>query len=215
MIARALLGAAALALGTSAASPSLVPGVNAAKVTYRSDFEGSLWDGEHVTQGGTFSLVRLDERTVRVESSGDGASANARFDGRLLSVDPRASSAIGSAVGYVNQFAAPILAHGAFRQGDSWSARLPVYLGGTAPLEGDAKVTAVAVSGGRVTLQVTASMSGTSTYGSYTTPVDLSLRLAEQFAGGTLVRGDAAVSEVVHAGEEDQTLRWTMSLAAR
>jgi hypothetical protein len=216
MIVRAFFGAAVLALGTGA-GPSLVPGVSAASVTYHSDFEGSLWDGEHVSTGGTFALVRVDARTVRVETAGDGAgeSALAQFDGHSLSLGGNASSALGSAVGYVNQFAAPVSAHGAFRPGDSWTARLPVYLGGTVPLEGDAKVTVVSVDGDRITLQAVASMSGTSSYGSYTTPVDLSVRLAERFDGDTLVRGDAAVTEVVHAGEEDQTLRWTMSLAAR
>ncbi|MGP6156694.1 MAG: hypothetical protein ACLPYS_04110 [Vulcanimicrobiaceae bacterium] len=212
MIGKASLAALALALGTSDATPSLVPDFNASKFTYRSAFEGSLWDGQHVSQGGTFDLVRLDARTVRVEEEG-GESAVARYDGALLSLDRSTSEALGSAVGYVNQFAAPVLAHGSFQPGDSWTARLPVYLGGGAPLEGDAKVTVVSVDGDRVMLQATASLSGTSTYGAYTTPIDLSLRLAERFARGTLVRGDAAVSEVVHAAGQEQTLRWTMSLA--
>jgi hypothetical protein len=207
---------AALSVGAADTDPSLIPHTADAKADYRSTFAGTLWNGQQVSYRGTFTLVRTDEQTIHIAAEGADAELNAaaRLDGRKLSVDSH-SDAIAAAVGFVNQFEAPIASHAGFHPGDSWTARIPVYVGDTSPVEGDAKVTVISSDGDRTMLQATAAIHGVSSYAGYSNPVDVTLRLAEQVGAGRFERGDAAVTEVVHAANQDQTLRWTMSLASQ
>ena len=183
--------------------------------SYKLEFDGSFWDGQRVAFS-RLATVRVGEnKAVHLVSSGKLASDDAAIDGTLTAEGTIDAKNAGNRIGSFNVVAsllnnAPATLH----QGVTWKAAVPIETGANGEV-GYLPVTLNVVSddGGTPIVNGTGSQTLTASYSGYTVPVDVTARFALRLTASGFDRCDFAGTELVKAGSQSQTMRWSWNMA--
>jgi Spy/CpxP family protein refolding chaperone len=201
-----------LAAWAGPASLSLDPPAGSS-AQFHLSFDGHLWNGQHKVYEHEISLTRTSDTQVHAivdkQESGQRAdfSATRNADGVLVPANPEEQFSAYNAIASLANAAPEALA-----PGRAWDTHVVVDLGDSVSVSVPVHAWVATVNGQQTIVQGTGTLSTSVTYSGFTVPIDLSIRLASDFDGGTFARADSSATEVIHAGPQTQTLDWTWSL---
>jgi hypothetical protein len=180
---------------------------------YHLSFDGHLWNGAHKIYEHQISLTRASDSQLQasVDEQETGQrvdfSVKRNADGVLVPSDPHQQLSAYNAIASLAAAAPATLT-----AGKAWDAQVVVDLGDSVSVSVPVHAWVASVDGAQTIVQGTGTLNTTVTYGGFTVPIELSIRLASAFDGGTFARADSSATEVIHAGPQTQTLDWTWSL---
>lgn len=208
---------AAAAAPAPSSSPLMLLPVVGQSSAYHFAFDGQFWDGATLSEESDetlksdlngVELTNVDSKTKKKSVLKGTLDAHGLLVAADTAGDARSFGAHNTVTSLVKD--APAMTPGAH-----WAATIAVQSG---PKSSDlvdvpVEVKVTSADGGAILLQGTGTRTATSKYGPFTSPIDLTVRLAARFWSGRLQRADYAAKEFVHAGPFSQTMHWTWSLA--
>lgn len=212
----AAFGAASLAatgIALASPAPSLLRPETGSAIGYHVVFDGSFWNGAKTAFARDVRLTVIDGGAVRVVSAGPAKDDAATAQGTLRKngeIDVHGASDRVRSYNTIVQILRT--APASIEPGSTWSATVPMQFSDTdVTTDFPIVVKAVADPSGLV-LQGTGAQTVSTTYGGYSVPIDVDVRLALRLTKNGFDRCDFAASEVVHAGPQTQTLSWKWAM---
>ncbi|HYW53405.1 MAG TPA: hypothetical protein VFF00_07155 [Candidatus Elarobacter sp.] len=217
-LAIAAFGAASLAAtgaALAAPAPPLLHAETGSALAYHVVFDGSFWNGAKTAFARDVRLTVLGGGAIGVVSAGPAKDDAANAQGTLRKngeIDVRGASDRVRSYNTIVQILRT--APASIEPGSTWTASVPMQFNDT-DATADFPVTVKAVSDpSGLVLQGTGAQTITTTYGGYSVPIDVDVRLALRLTPNGFDRCDFAASEVVHAGPQTQTLSWKWAMTA-
>jgi len=209
----AALAALPLASAATALAPLALDPAAGATAHYHLTFDGHLWNGKHEVYDHQISLTRSSDTSVHavVEKIESGERADfvavRAGSGVLNSPNPAEQFTAYNTIAALTGSAPATLTKGA-----AWDTHIVVDLGTSTSVDVPIHAWVASVAGDTLVVQGTGTVSTSYKYEGFDVPIDLTIRLASDFDGGTFARAVSSATEVVHAGPQTQTLDWSWSL---
>ncbi len=207
-----LAGLLATAAGSVAGAPHiLLPSSPGVSISYDLQFDGSFWNGQRVVFDRTATITVGNARSVRIVTAGKSSTDNASAAGKLAADGTIDSGDAGNRIDSFNTVAGLLASAPPLLQpGATWNGQVPIETGdsgqiGYLPVQ----LKIVSAGSGGAVIQGTGSQTLTASYAGYTVPIDVTAQFALRVAPAGFDRCDFAASELVNAGPQTQTMRWS------